>query len=119
MEQRDGFRTRSILRPINWRPAHVLVVTLALVTTGIHVYVGVLTGETHFFLMGVGLFAGVVLFFTTLWQPVFYLLGAIYVTMLLILWIFDGTPLFTLGIVDALVQLTLIVTFFYLLVVKE
>ncbi|RQG99606.1 hypothetical protein [Natrarchaeobius oligotrophus] len=68
--------------------------------------------SAYFFLMGAGLFAGFVLFFTTLWQPVLYLLGAVYVIMLLILWMLDGTPLFALGIVDALIQLTLIVTFF-------
>ncbi|MFP8958940.1 hypothetical protein ACLI4Y_19770 [Natrialbaceae archaeon A-CW3] len=110
---------RSVRRSIDWTPGYVLVVTLATLTAAIHGYIGLTTGETQFALLGLGLFAGVVVFFTVFWQPVLYLVGAVYVTTLLVIWVLSGMQFFALGVVDAVVQLALVVTFLSLFVLER
>lgn len=104
---------RSIRRQIEWTPAAVLLVVLGTATSAVHVYIGLRLGERHFLLLGAGLFAGVVVFFTSFWKPVMHLVGVIYITVLLVVWLLDGMRLLLLGLVDGIVQLALIVTLFY------
>ena len=118
MSGRTSDTSRSIQRSIEWTPAHVLVVALGTITSAIHVYVGLATGQIHFLLLGIGLFAGVILFFTVFWAPVLYLIGVIYVTTLLTIWLLAGMPLYALGVLDGIVQLGLIVTFAYLFLLE-
>ncbi|TYL36537.1 hypothetical protein CV102_22210 [Natronococcus pandeyae] len=119
MSRNDITPTRPVRRPIEWTPARVLVVVLGVITSGLHVYAGFVTGQTEFLLMGAGLFAGVIVFFTVFWNPVLYLIGVIYVTTLVTVWILNGTRLSALGVVDGIVQLGLIVTFLYLFAIEN
>ncbi|MFP9193102.1 hypothetical protein [Natronosalvus vescus] len=109
----------SIRRSIDWTPGHLLVIVLATLTAAIHGYIGLTTGETQFVLLGLALFAGVVVFFTVFWQPILYLVGAVYVTTLLVVWVLSGMQFFALGVVDAVVQLALVGTFLYLFVLER
>ena len=104
---------RAIRRQIEWTPACVLLVVLGTLTSALHVYIGLRLSEVHFLLLGAGLFAGVVVFFTVFWRPILHLVGVIYITVLLIVWLLDGMRLFLLGFVDGVVQLCLIATLFY------
>lgn len=114
MSQSDSRSERIVLRPIDWTLTRTLVVMLGVLTSGIHAYVGVTTGDLQFILMGGGLLAGVIVFFTVFWRPVLYLIGIIYVTVLIVVWILNGMQFFAIGFADTIVQLALISLFFYL-----
>ncbi|MCU4743079.1 hypothetical protein OB955_14125 [Halobacteria archaeon AArc-m2/3/4] len=116
MVEHDVVTTDGIRRRIEWTVPRILTVVLGTMTSAIHFYVGVTTGESHFIVLGVGLLAGALVFYTRFWNAAFYLVGAIYVSVLLSIWVLAGMPQFLLGVVDAAVQVALVVTFFYLFV---
>lgn len=106
------------LRDIEWTPAKVALVGAALLTAGIHLVMAAATGSQTFAVLGLGLLLGFVVFFTDLWQPVLYLVGAIYVGVTTVVWVLAGMPRPLLGAVDKVVQGALVVLFVYVLVVE-
>ncbi|WP_254840071.1 DUF7475 family protein [Natronomonas marina] len=104
------------LRPVEWTPAKGLLVTSALVTAAIHLALATTTGRNVFAVLGLGLLVGFVVFFTDLWQPVLYLVGAVYAGVTTVVWVLAGMPNPLLGAVDKAVQFVLVVLFVYLLV---
>lgn len=107
------------LRTVEWTTARIAVVGLALVSAAIHFALAATTGSEVFALLALGLLAGFVIFFTELWSPVLYLLGAIFVGIMTVVWILAGTPVFWLGAFDKVVQSALFVLFAYLFVVEQ
>jgi hypothetical protein len=59
-----------------------------------------------------------VVFFTDLWAPVLYLVGAVYVGATTIFWLVAGRPEPILGGLDKAVQAVLIVSLLYLMIVE-
>ncbi|WP_336135235.1 hypothetical protein [Natronomonas amylolytica] len=106
------------LREIEWTWAHIALVVLAFLSAGLHFALATTTGDTTFAVLAVGLLAGMVLFFTDLWQPVLYLVGAVYVGMMTVVWVLAGMPLLALALVDKAVQALLFALFVYLLVTE-
>lgn len=88
-------RSRPTPDAYNWA---FLALTLAL--AGIHLYLGIVDGRraTQFVLIGLALFAGPVMYFTRLWRPVLYLLGATFVLYLGTLWALGGAERFVVGV---------------------
>lgn len=90
----SGLFRRRLESRLDW-----LAVVLGVFLAGIHVYLGLTQDETPFVVVGVGFLVGVVVFLTGYWQPVLYLLGAIYALTLGVIWVLDGTEYETIGIV--------------------
>jgi len=106
------------LRKIEWRPAKAAVVVAALLSAGIHLAIATTTGDNAFAVLGLGILLGFVVFFTELWEPVHYLAGALYVGVTAVVWLLAGRPQPVLGGVDKVIQVVLVVTLVYLLVVE-
>lgn len=106
------------LRDIEWTRARIALVLLALLTAGIHFALATTTGNKTFAVLALGLLAGFVVFFTDLWQPVLYLVGAVYVGVMTVIWVLSGMPLLALAVVDKTIQALLFGLFLYLLVVE-
>ncbi|WP_178918088.1 hypothetical protein [Natronomonas gomsonensis] len=103
------------LRAVEWTLPRAALVVLSFVSAAIHLALATTTGNHIFAVLGLGLLAGFVVFFTNFWSPVLYLVGAIYISVMTIVWVLDGAPMLTLGIVDKVVQAGLFVLFVYLL----
>lgn len=107
------------LRDVEWTRARIALVVLALVTAGLHFALATTTGNVSFAVLALGLLAGFVVFFTDLWEPVLYLVGAIYVGVMTVVWLLAGMPQLALAVVDKTVQALLFGLFVYLLVVES
>lgn len=107
------------LREIEWTGPKVALVVAALVTTGIHFAIAAATPSQVFAVLGLGLLLGFVVFFTDLWNPVLYLVGALYVGGMTVVWVLAGMPRPLLGAIDKGVQIVLLVLFVYLLVAES
>ena len=104
------------LRSVEWTPARAALVIAALLTAGIHLALATTTGENVFAVLGLGLLIGFVIFLTDLWEPVLYLVGAIYVGVTTVVWVLAGMPQPLLGAVDKVIQAVLFALFVYMLV---
>ena len=104
------------LRSVEWTPARAALVIAALLTAGIQLALATTTGESIFAVLGLGLLVGFVVFLTDLWEPVLYLVGAIYVGVTTVVWVLAGMPQPLLGAVDKAVQAVLLALFVYVLV---
>ena len=104
------------LRSVEWTLARAALVIAALLTAVIHLALATTTGENVFAVLGLGLLAGFIVFFTDLWEPVLYLVGAVYVGVTTVVWMLAGTPQSPLGAVDKTVQAVLFALFVYVLV---
>lgn len=107
------------LREIEWTAARLALVLLTVLTAVLHFALATTTGDTTFAALAVGLLAGFVVFFTDLWQPVLYLVGAIYVGVMTVVWVLAGMPFLALAVVDKTIQVVLFGLFVYLLVVES
>jgi hypothetical protein len=106
------------LREIEWTPARTTLILLTLLSAGFHFALATTTDNSTFAVLAVGLLAGFVVFFTDLWQPVLYLVGAVYVGVMTVVWVLAGMPLLAFAIVDKAVQALLFALFIYLLVTE-
>lgn len=106
---------RFELRDIEWTLSRGALVVLSLVSAAIHLALATTTGNHVFAVLALGLLAGFVVFFTNLWDPVLYLVGAVYISVMTVVWVLDGAPLLSLGVADKVVQALLFVLFLYLL----
>ena len=94
---------------------HRLVVLLALLTGGIHVYAGLVEGRIPVLLAGVGFFGAVVLFLVDYRRSLLYVLGIVYTAVQLPLWyVVKAGEYTTLGYADKLIQVVLILLLVYL-----
>lgn len=109
-----GRLVSSVFERRTLAPRHGLLVVLAVTTGMIHVYLGITTETIQFTVLGGIFLAGLVVFFTRWFKPVLYLVGALYVLVLVGVWILTGMPLSPLSIADKIVQLVLFVLFGYL-----
>ena len=103
------------LRSVEWTLARAALVIAALLTAGIHLVLATTTGENVFAVLGLGLLVGFIVFLTDLWEPVLYLVGAIYVGVTTVVWVLAGMPQPLLGAVDKAIQAMLFALFVYVL----
>lgn len=86
----------------------LLAVLLAVVLAGLHAYVGFETGRAPFLVVA-GLFVlGVLFFFTNYWRAVVYLLAAVYVATLGVLWMLGGMEFRNVGLATGVVSVAFI-----------
>lgn len=82
-------------------------------------YLGLVDGRSEFLVLGCILLGGLVVFFTDLFAPVLYLVGALFVGVLLAVWLLEDASVGGLAVLDKLVQVVLIVVFVVLLYREE
>lgn len=103
------------LRDVEWTPARVGLVALMLgVSTG-HLALATSTDMLRFAVLALGLLVCFVVYFTELWQSVYYLGGAAYVSVMGVVWFVSGMPLTMVGYVDTAAKVVLVALFVYLL----
>lgn len=83
---------------------HWLAVALALALGTINVAVGWATGQSPFYVVGLTFFAGVALFVSPYWEPVLYLVAAVHVGALGVVWAAGGARFFELGVLTGLLS---------------
>ncbi|NEU58193.1 hypothetical protein [Halorussus sp. MSC15.2] len=81
-----------------------LVLLLAVALAGIHVYLGVVADERQFFVVAGVFVVGILLFFTEYWRATVYLLAAVYVATLGVLWLLGGTEYERVGLVTGAIS---------------
>lgn len=91
-----------------------LAVLLGVVLAGIHLYLGVVENEPPFLVVAIGFLGGVFLFLTRYWQPILYLLAALFVLVLGTVWLLGGMEYRTLGLVTGAISTAFILVVAYL-----
>jgi hypothetical protein len=91
-----------------------LAVLLAVVLAGIHLYVAVSNDEQQFFIVAGMFVLGVLFFFTNYWRAVIYLLAALYVGILGVLWFLGGMQYWGVGLLTGVLSVTFIGLVIYL-----
>lgn len=100
---------------LNW-----VFLCLAVVLAGLHLYLGLFAAfvpedrSIQFVLIGVALLFGPVIYFTSYWQPVLYLLGVGFAMYLGVLWIFGGMEFYLFGIIAGITATNFIFLGLYL-----
>lgn len=103
------------LREIEWTPARVAAVGLMLVVATLHLTLATSTGMHRFAVLALGLLSLFVVYFTDLWQPVYFLLTAGFVVLMAAVWFVSGTPMTMVGSVDTVAKVALVGLCLYLL----
>lgn len=96
--------------------AHGVAVVLTIVTGIIHFYKGLGYSGWPLLLAGLGFFGGVALFVAGFHRRLLYAVGTVYTVAQVVLWINMGLPYIRLGVLDKLIQLSLIGMLLYLFV---
>ncbi|SFF77837.1 hypothetical protein SAMN04488063_0250 [Halopelagius inordinatus] len=104
---------------------HRLLVVLALVLTGIHLYLGFAapfvadSDAARFIVIAVLFVSGIVVYFTSLWRPIYYLVGTALALYLGQLWLLGGMQYFLIGAITGVVSTAFMVLTFYLFYREE
>jgi hypothetical protein len=104
---------------------HYGVVALAFVLATIHFYLGLVVESPgndmsiRFLLVGTIFLAGVVVYLTSYFRPVLYLLGSLYAGVLGVLWFLGGMQYFSLGLLTGVVGGSFLLLTVYLFVRDE
>ena len=106
------------LRKVEWSPPKAVTVAAALLSAGINLAIATTSGNDAFAVLWLGILLGFVVFFTDLWAPVLYLVGAVYVGATTVFWLVVGRPEPVLGVLDKAVQAVLIVSLVYLMIME-
>lgn len=109
-QRRTTAPRRAKLRPV--------AVGLALLLAAIDVSLGMVTGDPVFALVGASYGFGVALYYSSLWRPVCYLLAVLHTGILGVLWVLDGMPHRTVGVVVGVVATAFALTALYLFVTE-
>lgn len=108
------------LREVEWSAARLASVLLALLSGSVYLAATTATEQRVFALLGLGLLVGFVVYFTDLWRPKLYLLGATYVALMVVAWVRLGMPTAgTIGLAHAAIQGALFALCLYLLVLER
>ncbi|MFC7045948.1 hypothetical protein ACFQH6_11470 [Halobacteriaceae archaeon GCM10025711] len=99
---------------------HWAAIALALVTGVLHVYAGVVEGRVPLTLAGLGFFGAVALFLANYRRRLLYVVGVVYTGIQVPLWYVVNSPEFTtVGYVDKVVQVVLVVVLAYLYLTEK
>jgi hypothetical protein len=106
-------RTDERLRAANATELAFLAVTLLL--AGVHLYLGLVTPSVpaertdQFLLIALAFVLGFVAWFSSLWRPVLYLLGAAFVFFLGAIWVLAGVESIAAGLVAGLAAIAFVI----------
>lgn len=113
-------RSPADLDGLDW--AFVLV---ALGLAGLHLYLGLFAAAvpgrraSQFVAIGLVLLAGPVVYFTDLWRPILYLVGATVAASLGVLWVLDGMAYALAGLLAGVAEVALVLLGVYLFLREE
>lgn len=102
------------LREVEWTPARLAAAGLMLVVATLHLALATSTEMHRFAVLALGLLSLFVVYFTDLWRPVYYLVGAGYVSLMAGVWFVSGTPMSVVGSVDTVAKVVLVALCLYL-----
>ncbi len=108
-----GFRTDSM----TW--AHWTVAALATVTGTVHVYLYVTEGFIPFLFAGLVFYGAVLAMLLNVYRRALYAIGVPFTAGQIVLWYLQGMPSFTIGVVDKVIQVALVVLLVYLFRIKR
>lgn len=91
-----------------------LAALLAVALAAIHLYLGLVFDEQRFLIVAALFVLGVVFFFTGYWRAVVYLVAAVYVATLGVLWVLGGMAYREVGLLTGAVSLAFIGLVVYL-----
>lgn len=103
------------LREVEWTPARVAAAGLMLVVATLHLALATSTELHRFAVLALGLLSLFVVYFTDLWRPGYYLVGAGYVVLMAGVWFVSGMPMTMVGSVDTAAKAALVGLCLYLL----
>ncbi len=115
--------TDSSQEPLN--PLRLVFFVLSLTLAGIHLYLGVFAPFTpsgraiQFTVIALSLLVGPLLYWTSYWRPILYLLGASLAVYLGVLWLLSGMDYFLVGVLTGIVAVGLVALGIYLFVRSE
>jgi len=107
---------RVIADVSSWGPGHWTALLLFFAVAMANVYVGHAEAETPLLLVGSSFALGALLFASRFWGPILYLLTALHVGVLGVIWVLDGMPFFAFGVVTGCLSVGLAAVSVYLLV---
>lgn len=93
-----------------------LTIMFAVVLITVYLALWWLASHPNYFLIALIIFSWLIVYFTDFWQPILYLIMAIFIVILLILWVIDGLwdrPLAQAAIVLNVGFLLLVVYLYY------
>lgn len=97
----------------------------AVVLAGLHLYLGLfapfVAGDraVQFVIIGLALLFGPIVYVTSYWQPLLYLLGAGFALYLGVLWILDGMEYLLFGVIAGIAATGLVLLGLYLFLREE
>ena len=98
---------------------------LAVVLAGLHLYLGLFAAfvpensATQFVVIGFALLFGPVVYFTSYWRPLLYLLGVGFAMYLGVLWVLGGMEYYLFGILAGITATSFILLGLYLFLRDE
>lgn len=98
---------------------------LVVVIAGVHLYLGLFATSipedraTQFIIIGLALLFGPVVYFTSYWRPVLYLLGVSFAMYLGTLWVLGGMKYYLFGILAGITATSFILLGLYLFLREE
>ena len=102
------------LREVEWTIARLAAVGLMLVVAVLHLALATTTEMLRFAVLALGLLSLFVVYFTDLWRPRYYLVGAGYVVLMAGVWFVSGTPMAEVGYADTVAKVLLVALCLYL-----
>ncbi|WP_338727210.1 hypothetical protein [Haladaptatus sp. DJG-WS-42] len=108
-----GFRMDSL----TW--LHWVTAALAAVTGLVHIYLYTVNFPLPFLFAGIVYFAAIIAMFLNIYRRLLYAIGIPFVAGQIALWILAGTPNFTIGVFDKVVQVLLLVALGYLIYTRD
>lgn len=99
--------------------AHWAVGVLAAATGTVHLYLYLTEGFPAFLFAALVFYAAIVGMLLNVYRRALYVLGVPFTAGQIVLWYLQGMPNFTLGVVDKVVQVALIVLLIYLFRVER
>ncbi|NIC00721.1 hypothetical protein [Halobacterium sp. R2-5] len=106
-------------------PSRLVFLVLSLTLAGIHLYLGVFAPFTpggraiQFTVIALALLVGPLLYWTSYWRPILYLLGASLAVYLGVLWSLSGMDYFLVGVRTGIVAVGFVALGIYLFVRSE
>ena len=107
---------RYVRRPTRWNAFEWAVPALLVAVGVVNLYAWMVAGNGALATVGGGFLVVAALYFTVYWQPVLYLLVAVYVLVLGGVWALSGLRLFRLGVLAGAMSLSLFACCVYLYV---
>lgn len=98
----------------SWETTQWIAATLALVIGAINVGLGFTLTDPAFLIVGATFFVGVALYCTHYWHSIFYIVAAVHLAALGVVWILGGLRYPVLGVLTGVLSVSLFALVLYL-----